>query len=127
MQDKHIGFWSFPIFFRVFHRQETIFPHLIKLLLKKHLGKPSSKTLPMGTRRKTSFLTSATAVDTQQISKIQSRLVVKPKIIQSLSPCKNHLINPLNSSNNLWDASDFRVSYELKTLTHFCAYTPNNY
>ena len=121
MQDKHIGFWSFPIFFRVFHRQETIFPHLIKLLLKKDLGKPSSKTFPMGTRRKTSFLTSATAVDTQQISKIQSRLVVKPKIIQSLSPCKNHLINPL------CDAPDFRVSYDLKVLTHFCACTPNNY
>ena len=30
MQDEHLGFWSFPIFFR----KETIFPLLIKLLLK---------------------------------------------------------------------------------------------
>ena len=30
MQDEHLDFWSFPIFFR----KETIFPHLIKLLLK---------------------------------------------------------------------------------------------
>ena len=81
----------------------------------------------MGTRSKTSFLTSTTAVDTQQMSKIQSRLVVKPKIIQSLSPCKNHLINPLDSSSHLCDAPDFGVPYDLKAFTHFCAYIPNNY
>ena len=67
----------------------------------------------MDTRSKTSFLTSTTPVDTQEMSKIQSRLVVKPKIIQSLSPCKNHSINLLNSSNHLSDAPDFRVSYDL--------------
>ena len=73
----------------------------------------------MGTRNKTSFLKSTTAVDTQQMSKIQSRLVTKSKIIQSLSPCKNHLINLLNSSNNLCDAPGFRASYDLKYLKHF--------
>ena len=101
--------------------------HLIKLLLKKRLGKPSSKTIPVGTRSKTSFLTSTTAVDTQRMSKIQSRLVAKPKIIQSLSPCKNYSINLLDSSNHLWDAPDFRVPYDIKGLTHFRAYPPNNY
>ena len=90
MLDEHLSFWSLPHFFEYCIRQETIFPHLIKLLLKKHLGKPSSKTSPVGTRSKTSFLTSTTAVGTQQMSKIQSRLVVKPKIIQLLSLCKNH-------------------------------------
>ena len=72
--------------------------YLTKLLLKKHLEKPSSKTyFPVGTRSKTSFLTSTTAVDTQQMSKIQSRLVVKPKIIESICLinqiiCEMHLI-----------------------------------
>ena len=46
----------------------------IKLLLKKHFRKPSSKSFPMGTRSKISFVTSTSAVDTQQISKIMSRL-----------------------------------------------------
>ena len=73
----------------------------------------------MGTRSKTLFLTSTTAVDTQQMSKIQSRLVVKPKIIQLLSLSKNHSISLLNPSNHLRDAPDFRVSYDLKGLTHF--------
>ena len=60
--------------------------------------KPSSKTyFPVGTRSKTSFLTSATAVDTQQMSKIQSGLMVKPKIIESICLinqiiCEMHLI-----------------------------------
>ena len=61
------------------------------------------------------------------MSKIQSRLVVKATIIQSLLPWKNHLINLLDSSNHLCDAADFRVSYDLKGLTHFRAYPPNNY
>ena len=60
----------------------------------------------MGTRSKTSFLTSTTAVATQQMLKIQSRQVVKPKFIQSLSPCENYSINLLNSSNHLRDAPD---------------------
>ena len=51
--------------------------------IKKHLEKPSPNTyFPVGTRGKTSFLT--TAVDTQQMSKIQSRLVVKRNIIESI-------------------------------------------
>ena len=69
--------------------------------IKKHLEKPSSETFPVGTRSKTSFLTSTTVVDTQQISKIQSRLIVKPKLIESLSACKNHSINLLDSSNHM--------------------------
>ena len=43
--------------FEYFLRQETIFPQLVKRLLKA-FGKPSSKTFPVGTRSKTSFLTS---------------------------------------------------------------------
>ena len=91
----------FPYFFEYCIRQKKIFPHLIKLLLKKKLGKLSFKFFPVGTRSKTSFLTSATAVDTQQMSMIQSRLDVKPKIIQSLSAFKNQSINQLDSSNHL--------------------------
>ena len=60
------------------------------------MEKPSSKTFPVDTRFKTSFLTSTTAVDTQQMSEIQSRLVVKPKIIESLSACKKNSINLLD-------------------------------
>ena len=48
-------------------------------------------------------------MDNQQTSKIQSKLVIKPKIIQALSACKNHSINLLDSPNHLWDTSDFRV------------------
>ena len=47
MQDEHIVFWAFPIFFLEYWiRQEVSFSHLIKLLikLKKHLEKPNSKT-----------------------------------------------------------------------------------
>ena len=91
MQDEHLYFWLFSIFFQVLHSPFT----------KKNLEKPSSKTFPVGTRSKTSFLTSTNAVDTQQMSKIQGRLVVKPKIIESLSACKNHSINLLNSSNHM--------------------------
>ena len=53
--------------------------------IKKHLEKPFSKTFLRGSRRKASFFTGTTAMDTQQMSKIESRLVVKPKIIESLS------------------------------------------
>ena len=68
------------IFLEYCIRQEAKFSHLIKLLLKKHLEKPSSKTyFPLGAISKTSFLTSITAVDTQQMSKINSRLVFKPR------------------------------------------------
>ena len=81
----------------------------------------------MGTKSKTSFLTSTTAVDNQQMSNTQSRLVVQPKIVQSLSPYKNHSISLLDSSNHLCNASDFRVSYDLKGFTHFRAYPPDNY
>ena len=59
------------IFFYYFIRQETIFPHLIKLLLKT-FGKLHPKAFPVVTRSKT-FLTSATAVDTQQMWKIQKQ------------------------------------------------------
>ena len=34
MQDEHLGFWSFSIFFEYYIRQGRIFPHLSKLLLK---------------------------------------------------------------------------------------------
>ena len=42
-----------------------------------------SETFPVSTRSKT-FLTRKTAMGIQQMSKIPSRLVVKPKFIQSL-------------------------------------------
>ena len=34
MYDEHLGLWSFHIFFEYDIKQETIFPHLIKHLLK---------------------------------------------------------------------------------------------
>ena len=95
-------------FFEYCIRQEIIFPHLIKLVLLKTFGNPSSKTFPVGNRSKT-FLT-GTTVYTQQMSKIRTRLVVKPKIIQSLSTCQNHSINLLDSLNpHMSDTPDFRI------------------
>ena len=127
--NSHSG-WAviFLVISHIFSRGRNLFT-LNQALIKKHLGTPSSKTFPVGTRNKTSFLTGATAVNTQQMypESIQSRLVVKPECIQSLSQCKNHSINLLNSSNHLWDAPDFRVPYDRKGLTHFWAYPPNNY
>ena len=61
------------------------------------------------------FLTNTTAMDSQEISKIQSKLLVKPKTIQSLSGCKNHAINLLNSSNLFWDTPDFRIPWSKKS------------
>ena len=70
VQDELIGFWSFPIFFQVLHKTGDKLFTLHQAFTKKHLEKPSSNTyFPVGTRSKTSFLTSATAVDTQQMSK----------------------------------------------------------
>ena len=101
MQDEHLGFWSFPMFFRVLHQTGNNLFTPNQAFIKKHLEIGSSKTFPVGTKSKTSFLTSKTAVGTQQISKIQNRLVVKLKIIESLSACKNHSINWLDSSNHM--------------------------
>ena len=80
------SFWSFPILFEYYIIQETIFPHLINLLLKT-FGKY--------------VVTSVTTAGIQQMSKIQCRLVVKPKIIKLLTACKNHSTNLLNLSNHL--------------------------
>ena len=45
---------------------------LDQAFIKKHLREPNSKTyFPVGTRSKTPFLTSAAAVDTQQMAKIE--------------------------------------------------------
>ena len=53
MQDKLIGFWSFPIFFRVLHQTGNKLFTLNQAFIKKHLEKPSSKTyFPVGTRAK---------------------------------------------------------------------------
>ena len=98
MQDEHIGFWSFPIFFPVLHLTGNKLFKLNQAFIKNHLEKPSSKTyFPVGTRSKTSHLTSTTVADTQQILKIQRRLVVTPKIIESICLinriiCEMHLI-----------------------------------
>ena len=86
------------------------------------MGKPSSKIFPVDTRNKTSFLTSTTAVDTQHMSRTQSRLVVKPKLTLSLSAYKNTLINLLNLSIHL-----ILEFLDLKGLAHFWAYPPNNF
>ena len=104
--------------------------------LYEHLGKPSSATcrylrfdtrfeirrfalLPTnfscGHHWSKTFLTNTTAMDSQEISKIQSKLLVKPKTIQSLSGCKNHAINLLNSSNLFWDTPDFRIPWSKKS------------
>ena len=92
---------------------------LHQAFIKKHLEKPSSNTyFPVGTRSKTSFVKSGTAVDTQQMSEIQSRLVVKRKIIESICLinqiiCEMHLI----LDSHIWS----------KGLTHFWPCPPNNY
>ena len=53
MQDELIGFWSFPIFFRVLHQTGNKLFTLNQTFIKKHLEKPSSKTyFPVGTRAK---------------------------------------------------------------------------
>ena len=96
--DEHIGFWSFPIFFRVLNYTGNKLLIHNQAFIKKRLEKPSSKTsFPVGARSKRSFLTSTTAVTTQQMSKVQSRLVVKPKTIKSICLinqiiCEMHLI-----------------------------------
>ena len=75
------------------------------------MGKPISKVSPEGTRSKTSFLTSPTAVEPQHyMSRIQSILAIKPKIIPSLSTSKYHSINLLHSPNHLGNTPDLRVS-----------------
>ena len=43
MQDEHISFWSFPIFFRVLHQTGNKLFRLNQAFIKKHLEKPSSK------------------------------------------------------------------------------------
>ena len=98
MQDEHLGFWSFPIFFPSVALGNN-FSTLNQAFIKKHLGKRSSKTVPMGTRSKTLFLTSTTAVDTQQMSKMQSRRWLNQKLFNhyynakiSQSICSIHQI-----------------------------------
>ena len=81
------------------------------------MGKSSSKTFPLSTRSNTSFL--KVQLDIQQMSNIQSRLAIKSEIIQSLSVCKSYPINLLNSSNHLWDTSDFWVSWSKSFSTIF--------
>ena len=106
MQDEHLGFWSFLILFR----QETYLSTLNQAFIKKHSGKPSSKIFSVGTRNKT-FLTSTTTVDTQQMSKIQSRLVVKP-VQKSFNQSARFI-------KSFVRAPDFRVPYDLKGLPIF--------
>ena len=106
MQDEHLGFWSFPIFLK-----GNNLSTLNQAFIKKQSAKPSSKTFPVGTMNKTSFLTSTTAVDTHQISKIQSRLVdklVQKSFSQSAQFIKTFVRAP-----------HFRVPYDLKGLNHF--------
>ena len=83
MKDEYLGFWSFLIFLW----QETIFSHLIKLLLK-NIWENQVLKLFLWALGTTSFLTTTTAVNFQQMSKIQSRRLVKPKIT-----IKNHYQN----------------------------------
>ena len=114
MQDEYLGFWSFPIFFWVLHYIGKNISTLNQAFIKKHLGKLSSKTIPVGTRSKT-FVTSTTGVDTQQMS--------NQKLFNHYHhACKNHSISLHDSSNHLWDALDFRVPYDLEGLTYFWAY-----
>ena len=54
-----------------------------------------------------------------QMSKIQSGQAIQPNIILSLWACKNHLINLLNSSNNLWETTDLRVPWSIKPRSFF--------
>ena len=92
MQEEHQVSGHFPYFFKYCIRQKIIFPNLIKILLKA-VGETKFEDFSCGK--------GTTAMDNKQISKIQSRLVVKAKIIQSLSACKNNSVNLLDSSNHL--------------------------
>ena len=62
--------------------------------------------------------------------KVQSWLVANPKVIQSLSACKSHLINLLDSTNFCemqLILHQILESHDLKGLSQFWAYPPNNY
>ena len=53
MQDQHIRFWSFPIFFGVLHQAGNKLFTLNQAFIKTYLEKASSKTyFPVGTRAK---------------------------------------------------------------------------
>ena len=69
MQDEHLGFRYFQIFFNFCLRGNNIFT-LNQAFIKKDLEIPISKIFHVGTRSKTSFLTSTTTVNIQQMSKI---------------------------------------------------------
>ena len=76
------------------------------------MGKPSFETFPMGTRSKI-FLTSTTAVATQQCQRY--------RVDQSLSACKNHSINLLDPSNHLWEfIPHFIFHIFLEILQRYC-------
>ena len=109
MQDEHLGFWSFPLFF--FFLTGNNLSTLNQAFIKKHSGKPSFKTFPVGIRNKTSFLTRTTAVDTQHMSKTQSRLVVKP-VQKSFDQSARFI-------KSFVRVTDCRVPFDLKGLTHF--------
>ena len=60
------------------------------------------------------------------MSKILSRLVVNPKILQSLSAGKKHSVDSLN---HFWDTPNFRdpIPRNLEVLSHIWADSPINY
>ena len=106
IQLEHLGFLVVSIFFRVLHYTGNNIFMLNQAIIKEYFEKKSSKTFPMDTRSKKSFLTSTTAVDTQQMSnyKVDCRSNQKllnhyqqAKIMQSISLihqiiCEMHLI-----------------------------------
>ena len=74
---------QFQYFFKCYIRQETNFSHLIKLLLKK-IWKNQVLKLIFLWELEQNILNKYNCSDTLQMSKIQSRLEVKTKIIESM-------------------------------------------
>ena len=62
MQDEHLGFWSFLIFFEKAGKIENNIFIPNQDFIRKHLKIPSSENFSVGTRSKTLFLTSTAAV-----------------------------------------------------------------
>ena len=100
IQDESL--WSFRKFFRVLHDTVNNISTLNQSFIKSIWENKVLKLFLWELEAKHhNILTSTTPVEIQQMSKIQSRLVVKPKIMQSLSTCQNDATNLLNLSNHL--------------------------
>ena len=85
MLHEHLGLWQFLIFFWYCIKQETVFPQLLKRwenhILKCFMWAQEAK-----------HHSQQVQLNIQQMSNIQTRLVIKPEIIRSRSACKDSVI-----------------------------------